>query len=539
MADTDFGLNKLFLKADNTAHGIYFGSTVNTPAGDFSLTTGAENTTKLFSSSTDIVLGNNTTFATLTSKGTNNLVLNTNEGTNSGTITLTDGVDGNITLDPNGSGKVDITGTLEFDGLVGTSGSTITGFVDEDNMASDSATLVPTQQSVKAYVDANAGVTVDDSTADNNFAVVFHDGSNGLLDDDGTLTYNPSSGTFTVPTLTVGTALTFGTALGDQVLNIASHDLADGGLQLAGTLVTASAVELNVLDASISTATDGQVLTFTSGGGNSIHFADASGASEINDLSDAKVDTGGSNNNIFLGHTATGIQAGAAKNIGVGITALDAITSGSKNTCVGEQSGTAITTGGDNSCLGYQAGTAIIEASFNTCIGSQAGNEITSGANNTFLGYDADGVATADNQTAIGSGASCSAANQITLGNNSVDDLRCADTSIASLSDRRDKTDIVDSPYGLDFINTVRPVQFTWATREGIPTKAGKQRLGFIAQELQEAMPNNQNDILNLVLDADPDKLEAKYGNLLPIMVKAIQELSAEVTSLRAQVSSQ
>ena len=78
MADTDFGLNKLFLKADNTAHGIYFGSTVNTPAGDFSLTTGAENTTKLFSSSTDIVLGNNTTFATLTSKGTNNLVLNTN-----------------------------------------------------------------------------------------------------------------------------------------------------------------------------------------------------------------------------------------------------------------------------------------------------------------------------------------------------------------------------------------------------------------------------------------------------------------------------
>jgi trimeric autotransporter adhesin len=34
---------------------------------------------------------------------------------------------------------------------------TITAFVDEDNMASDSATLVPTQQSVKAYVDTVAG----------------------------------------------------------------------------------------------------------------------------------------------------------------------------------------------------------------------------------------------------------------------------------------------------------------------------------------------------------------------------------------------
>jgi hypothetical protein len=33
----------------------------------------------------------------------------------------------------------------------------ITGWVDEDNMASDSATLIPTQQSVKAYVDSQSG----------------------------------------------------------------------------------------------------------------------------------------------------------------------------------------------------------------------------------------------------------------------------------------------------------------------------------------------------------------------------------------------
>ena len=38
---------------------------------------------------------------------------------------------------------------------------TITAFVDEDNMASDSATLVPTQQSVKAYVDSQV-VAQDD-----------------------------------------------------------------------------------------------------------------------------------------------------------------------------------------------------------------------------------------------------------------------------------------------------------------------------------------------------------------------------------------
>ena len=42
--------------------------------------------------------------------------------------------------------------------------------------------------------------------------------------------------------------VTIGATSGDQVLDIASHDLVDGGLKLAGTLVTASATELNLLD---------------------------------------------------------------------------------------------------------------------------------------------------------------------------------------------------------------------------------------------------------------------------------------------------
>ena len=51
--------------------------------------------------------------------------------------------------------NVTASGTVQF-GSLSDSSITITGFVDEDNMASDSATLVPTQQSVKAYVDSNA-----------------------------------------------------------------------------------------------------------------------------------------------------------------------------------------------------------------------------------------------------------------------------------------------------------------------------------------------------------------------------------------------
>ena len=39
-----------------------------------------------------------------------------------------------------------------------------------------------------------------------------------------------------------------GTTAGNQVINIASHDTVDGGLELAGVLVTSSASELNILD---------------------------------------------------------------------------------------------------------------------------------------------------------------------------------------------------------------------------------------------------------------------------------------------------
>ena len=120
--------------------------------------------------------------------------------------------------------------------------------------------------------------------------------------------------------------------------------------------------------------------------------------------------------------------------------------------------------------------------------------------------------------------------NQITLGDGNITSLRCADTSISALSDRRDKTDIVDLPVGLDFINSLLPRKFKWQSREGLPAKDGTTRAGFIAQELQEAQTGSE--YLDLVMDDNPDKLEAKQGKLIPVLVKAIQELSAKVTAL-------
>ena len=120
---------------------------------------------------------------------------------------------------------------------------------------------------------------------------------------------------------------------------------------------------------------------------------------------------------------------------------------------------------------------------------------------------------------------------EITLGGTGHNTLRCNDTSIGSLSDRRDKTDIIDLPVGLNFLNTLKPRQFKWKTRDG-NIKDGSTRCGFIAQEFQDAQASYK--YLKLVHDENENRLEANEGHLIPLLVKAIQELSAKVTALEA-----
>ena len=57
-------------------------------------------------------------------------------------------------------------------------------------------------------------------------------------------------------TQTAGGAITIGATGNDETIDIASHDLVDGGLKLAGTLVTSSAAEINKLDGVTASTTE-------------------------------------------------------------------------------------------------------------------------------------------------------------------------------------------------------------------------------------------------------------------------------------------
>ncbi len=173
--------------------------------------------------------------------------------------------------------------------------------------------------------------------------------------------------------------------------------------------------------------------------------------------------------------------------------------------------------------VGYSAGSAVTTGTFNTMLGHLAGSTTTTASNVTCLG-----------RGAVASGATTS--NEITLGNSSISSLRCQVQTISSLSDRRDKKDIEELPLGIDFINTLKPVKFSWNMRDG--AKVGQQEAGFIAQDLDEAQIDaDAEDYLNLVLKNNPEKLEASYGKLVPVLVKAVQELSAEVAALKKDIN--
>ena len=88
---------------------------------------------------------------------------------------------------------------------------------------------------------------------------------------------------------------------------------------------------------------------------------------------------------------------------------------------------------------------------------------------------------------------------------------------------------------GRDFVERLEPVSFTWNMRDG--GKVGVPDTGFIAQDLKQVQEDTGVTIPNLVFEGNPARLDAAYGTLVPVLVKAIQELSAKVDELESQLN--
>lgn len=261
--------------------------------------------------------------------------------------------------------------------------------------------------------------------------------------------------------------------------------------------------------------------------------------------------------NIALGNRALINNTTGSYNTGLGRDALLSNTTANDNTAVGYLAGYSNTTGTSNLFLGRRAGysnttsgnnTYVGEASgnsttgnANTFVGNAAGNAVTTGSKNTILGvYNGNqgglDIRTASNWIVLSDGDGNPRMSFNSTGKPVIYNMDAGagtnalrySTSTGAItydtSSARYKDNIRDSKYGLADVMQMRSAQFEYKDD-------GRSDVGLIAEELQPIIP----ELVGTDKEGRADSVS--YDRIVSVLVKAIQELKAEVDSLKAQLN--
>ena len=154
-------------------------------------------------------------------------------------------------------------------------------------------------------------------------------------------------------------------------------------------------------------------------------------------------------------------------------------------------------------------------------------------------------------------GALITTSNNICIGDSAISGFH-AQVSLTVASDERDKTDFKDLDLGLDFVNDLKPYTYKWDKRVNYgdssasdydfstQTPDGTHKedwldVGFKAQEvevLEKAKGYDKDKKTNLLISSvdEGKQYGMRYEKFVPVLVKAIQELSAKNDALEARI---
>ena len=277
-------------------------------------------------------------------------------------------------------------------------------FLDEDNMVSDSATKLASQQSIKKYVDDNAGggLTLDNSALGSNNRVVLEDYAPGM-----------TGGQSVILGVNAGNSLTTGssnTMIGydsgtDCLIGSQNTFVGDS----AGANTTGSRNTHIGQNAGVNTTTaNDQVIIGSGAGGTGVatqsgaicigRNAECNGPRSIGIGAESQVD----DDCVTIGNLG-GLSATGAKCVSIGSNARRSGGTGVDNVGIGFDAGRS-QTGSRNSFIGTRAGNAVSSGSDNVAIGWESGN-LNTGGTNVLLGQGAGKSGTGSGNVVIGNSA--------------------------------------------------------------------------------------------------------------------------------------
>lgn len=246
-------------------------------------------------------------------------------------------------------------------------------------------------------------------------------------------------------------------------------------------------------------------------------------------------------NNVFLGESAGWLTTTGSDNTVVGMNALVTNTTGEHNVAVGR--GALLSNNNSRNVAVGRYAAISATSDENTAIGNGALYDCTSGRANTALGVGSlAGLATFDNCVGLGAGTAVTGSNQVQLGDSST--TTYAYGAVQNRSDARDKADVRDTVFGLEFINALRPVDFKWDYREDYAwgekdgsKKRARYHHGLIAQEVKataDALGVDFGGFQDHSVNGGKDVLSLGYEELVPVLIKAVQELKADFDAYKA-----
>lgn len=238
-------------------------------------------------------------------------------------------------------------------------------------------------------------------------------------------------------------------------------------------------------------------------------------------------------NNTSMGDLSSFSNTTGSLNTAIGSAALFDNTTGNNNAAVGSGSLSNNTGGSNNTAVGYLSLSSNLSGNANVAIGERA-LASTTGDRNTALG-DSSGrtITTGSNNITIGYNVVPSAAtvsNEVTIGNSSNNSYRIYASGWTNVSDARMKHDIREIPVGLNFIRSLRPVEFTYNNADH-----GERTLGFIAQDVKASVEKAGLKNSSLVLPIEDGLLGLKTTDLVPVLTKAMQEQQEQIDELKKQ----